>query len=396
MRLFLTIALTILCLLTATAQDIIVKINGDTLRVYDLKVNAKFITYRDRPGKESPSRRIGKAKVLSVKKKNGKSIIISRPTPAISVISTTPEVQQPPLIVAQPVQEQPIVTEAPAYEKPKGEVKRAVAHENAAIVGAYNKNHDGCNGKKPKNSKAGCAVAIMGLSPSSVLANEDVEIEISECGRRNDASIQYQIYVQNKSDKIIYLDLENSFRIYNDGTFKPYYSGKQIRQSKKSNEKVSFSGKRTVSRPHYVNGRKTASGGVTFSIEDKVQTTQVVKEQKIISIPPKGKVALPPRISLDAYDEILKEYDVFCATLPAKHYALHDWQVVNIDEQQSPYKNSFIITYSPNKNFDTYSTVNFTLFIRQLIGLGKRFSRFDVTRIQGYDRYTICGEVSFE
>ena len=73
---------TILCLLTAAAQDIIVKKSGDTLRVYDLKINAKFITYRENPGKDSPSKRIGKAKVLSVKKAKGKSVTISAPDPA--------------------------------------------------------------------------------------------------------------------------------------------------------------------------------------------------------------------------------------------------------------------------------------------------------------------------
>ena len=91
MRLFLTTILTILCLLTATAQDIIVKVDGDTLKVYDLKINAKFITYREKPGKESPSRRIGRAKVLSVKKRNCKSVTISKPAPAPVIVQQLAE-----------------------------------------------------------------------------------------------------------------------------------------------------------------------------------------------------------------------------------------------------------------------------------------------------------------
>ncbi len=389
---------TILCMLTATAQDIIVKIDGDTLRVYDLKINAKFITYRERPGKESPSRRIGKAKVLSVKKGNGKSVAISRPTvKPVSVVAAAakqtdvPSVEK---IVATPAEKQPEKPHKISREKPKGEVKRAVAEDNVKLIEKYNNSHDGYDGKKQKSSNARCAVAIMGVTLGSVLSNEDVEIELSAIGRRNGASLPYKIYVRNKSDKMIYLDLENCFRVYNDGTFRPYYSGKQIRRDKKSNNKVTVSNKITASHSRRDGGNRiSTSYDATLTLDDRVQTSQVVKEQKSIAIPPKGKAALPPRIYLDANDEIVEEYDFFSTTL---QYPFNVWQLVNVTESQTPYKNSFIITYSPDKNFDVYSTVNFGLYLKQMIGLGTTFSRFNEKLIKGYDRYTICGEIYFE
>lgn len=387
MRLYLSTALTILCLLTATAQDIIVKIDGDTLKVYDLKVNAKFITYRETPGKDAPSRRIGKAKVLSVKKRNAKSVIISKPIPVPEFVPDTVW------------QTQKVSVENPAYkqqktsnEKQKGEIQRSVAPDNAALVAAYNKNYSGYGNKKPKKEKVARAVAIMGVSAGSILSNEDIEVEIL----KSSETFQYKILVQNKSDNIIYLDLENCFRINNDGTFKAYYSGKQIRQNKKSNSKVSISTKNNTSRPQYIDGRKTITRSTTFTLEDKAQTSQVVKEQKILAIPSKGKVALPPCVSLNDYEEFIEEYDAFYATLPVAQYPLHVSQVTNIAEQQAPYKNSFIITYSPNKKFETYSTVKFSLYLKKLISLGTRFSKFDETLIHGYDRYTICGKIYFE
>ena len=383
--------MTILCLLTATAQDIIVKVDGDTLKVYDLKINAKFITYREKPGKESPSRRIGRAKVLSVKKRNCKSVTISKPAPAPVIVQQLAENQKKETIVyvvdsvsADSVEKSP--------KKPKGEIKRETSADNAQFVAAYNKNHSSYGDKKQKSKKTGRAVAIMGVTTGSVLANEDVTVEIL----KSSEIFQYEIFVQNRGDKIIYLDLENCFRIYNDGTFKPYYSGRQIRQNKQSNSKLSFSNKSTVSRPQYTEGRKTTTGGATFTLEDKRQTSQVVKEQKILAVPPKGKVALPPCVTLDEYENIVEKYDIFSATLSDTNYLLRAGDVVNIDEQQTPYKNSFIITYSPNKNFETYSTVKFGLVLRQLIGLGTKFSRFDETLIHGYDRYTVCGEIYFE
>ena len=395
MRMFFTIILTVFCLLTAMAQDIIVKKDGDTLRVYDLKVNAKFITYRERPGKESPSKRIGKAKVLSVKKNKGKSIIISHPSPDTEIILDTTG-QSENKMAEKPVAQHTVSAVDVPRKKEKGEIKRATSLENAQIVAAYNKKHSGYGNKKEKKRKAGCAVAIMGVTEGSVLANEDVEVEILQSETSNYASIQHNIFVKNRTEKIIYIDLEHSFRIFNDGTFKPYYSGKQIRRNKKNSSKITFSDKKTVSRPQYFGRERTTTSGTTFSLEDRTQTTQTVKEQRIIAIPPKGRIALPPHIYVDDHEEIICEYDTFSIKLPASRYLLHDWQVVNIDEQHTPYKNSFIITYSPNKNFSTYSTVKFVLYLKQLIGLGTRFSRFDTKLIHGYDRFTICGEAYIE
>ena len=66
-------------LLTATSQDIIVKNDGETMNVYDLKVGKKFITYRLTPG--GTSKRIGKAKVFSYQKKRSHSTTISDKKP---------------------------------------------------------------------------------------------------------------------------------------------------------------------------------------------------------------------------------------------------------------------------------------------------------------------------
>ncbi len=393
MRLFLTTILTILCLLTVTAQDIIAKKDGDTLRVYDLKINAKFITYRERPGKDSPSKRIGKAKVLSVKKRNGKTITISAPDPEPEPANTVEVVVPSKKNRDEKKIEKP---RTPLHEKPQGEVKRAVAADNMQLIEDYNKNCNGYGEKKQKKSKARCAAAIMNISTGSVLANEDIKIELLKCEQQSNTSIEYKIFVHNKTNNTIYLDLENCFRIYGDSTFKPYYSGKQIRQNKKSNKKVTYSNKIVTSRPQLTGRKRTTSYGTTHTYDEKKQTSQVIKEQKIITIPPKSKIALPPRISLDEYNEIVEEYDIFCTTLPRSQHPLHAWQIVNFDEQQTPYKNSFIITYSPNKKFETYSTVKFGLYLKQLIGLGTKFSRFNETLIHGYDRYTICGETYFK
>lgn len=390
MKKLLTTTLTILCLLTATAQDVIVKKDGDTLTVYNLKINTKFITYKEKPGNDAPSKRISKAKVLTVKKRNGKNITISKPDTAAYNLQNIDE--QPTNTTVKKIQEQQATSQTTIKESSKGEIKRAVADNNILLVNKYNKPHSGYGDKKQTKEEAASALAIMGVTSGSTLSNEDVEIEISE-NEECTPPLQYNIYIHNKTDKTIYLDLENCFRIYNDGTFDPYYSSKQIRQNKKSNTKIALLNKATTSYPLHARRKRANSYATKYTIEEKKETSQIVKEQKKITIPPKGKVALPPKTSLDKYDEILRSYDTFYTSI---QYPLNDWQVVNISESQTPYKNSFVITYSPDKNFKTYSTVNFGVCIRQLIGLGIRFSKLKKSLIHDYDKYTILGEVYFE
>ncbi len=388
--------LTIFCLLTVVAQDIIVKKDGDTLRVYDLKINAKFITYREYPGKDSPSKRIGKAKVLSVKKNRGNSIEISKPDPAPVKVQQPVKIEEKDTVVyfSEIVQGNTVATtEKKNSEEPKGEVWRSKSPDNAKLVEDYNKIYDGYGSKVQRKSKASRAVGIMGMRTTSTLSNEDVTVEFSKC---EDSYMSYKVFVRNKSNKTVYLDLENCFRLYNDDTFKFYYTGKQIKQNRKSNQKLVLTDRQTPLRADYATKRKGKSTTSTYNFENKKETSQVVKEQRFIAIPPMGKAALPPEITLDEYDEIIKSYEKFDATISRERFGLCNWQVATFDEHESPYCNTFQITYSHDKSFNLYSTVMFTLYMKQLIGLGTGFSKFDERRLRGYDGNAICGEVYFE
>ena len=384
MRTLFTIIITIMGLLTATSQDIIVKNDGETMNVYDLKVGKKFITYRLTPG--GTSKRIGKAKVFSYQKKRSHSTTISDKKAAKTQKS----------VVEQPTDTTFIHIQTPVKpqkaEKHIGEIKRATADNNNLLIEKYSKAHNNYDGKLTKGTPAKYAVAIMGIAPESVLSNEDIEIEITEYRRTKRARMQYYIYIRNKSDKTLYVDLENSFRIFNSGTFEPYYKGKQIRQNKKSNETLSIEQQSTVYSPKFAEVRKKNTRSSKYRIENKKNTQQKVEEQKKVAIPPMGKLALPPKYFVDNNDEIIKRYDSFSTTINNLGRELHEWQTTEYNIAESPYKNSFIVTYSTEKKFTTYSTLKFTLYAKQLIGIPRKISKFRSEKIDGYDKYTIYGE----
>lgn len=369
-----------IALLTAAAQDIIVKSDGERITVYDLKVGKKFITYRLTPG--GTSKRIGKARVISYKKQK-------KATAAVKNI----EVEKP-----DTTQQTNEILEIAIAEKPKkpekitGEIKRATADNNSRLIEQYNKPHNGYGTRQSNGTKAKYAIAIMGVTEGSVLSNEDIEVEFEAYERIKRARMQYCIYIHNKSDKTIYIDLENTFRIYNNGTFDAYYKGKQTKQNKRKEKQLSVEHKvATYSATRY-GERESASQKSKYTAQRSNNTLQNSREQKVVAIPPMGKLALPAETSVDNNNEIVKRYDFFSTTLHNPGGEVIEWQATELDEAKSPYRNSFHITYSTDKRFTTYSTMKFTIYAKQLIGIPRNTLKFRSGDIHGYDKHTIYGE----
>lgn len=368
-----------IALLTAAAQDIIVKSDGERITVYDLKVGKKFITYRLTPG--GTSKRIGKARVISYKKQK-------KATAAVKNI----EVEKP-----DTTQQTNEILEIAIAEKPKkpekitGEIKRATADNNSRLIEQYSKPHNGYGTRQSNGTKAKYAIAIMGVTEGSVLSNEDIEVEFEAYERIKRARMQYCIYIHNKSDKTIYIDLENTFRIYNNGTFDAYYKGKQIKHNKRNEKLLTVEHKvATYSATNY-GETGSASRKSKYKTQSSSNTSQSSREQKIVAIPPMGKLALPAETSVDN-NGIVKRYDSFSTTLHNPGGEVIEWQATELDEAKSPYRNSFHITYSTDKRFTTYSTMKFTIYAKQLIGIPRNTLKFRSGDIHGYDKHTIYGE----
>ena len=371
----------IITLLTAVAQDIIVTSDGERMTVYDLKVGKKFITYRLTPG--GTSKRIGKARVTSYKKQK-------KAAPTVKNIET-----EKPDTTTQQTGEVLEITIAEKPRKPEkitGEIKRATADNNSRLIEQYSKPHNGYGTRQSNGTPAKYAIAIMGIADGSVLSNEDIEVEFEAYERIKRARMQYCIYIHNKSDKTIYIDLENTFRIFNNGTFEPYYKGKQIKQNKRNEKLLTVEHKAATYSATGYGERESTSRKSKYTAQSSSNTSLNSREQKVAAIPPMGKLALPAETSVDNNNEIVKRYDSFSTTLHNPGGEVIEWQATDLDEAKSPYRNSFHITYSTDKRFTTYSTMKFTIYAKQLIGIPRNTLKFRSGDIHGYDRHTIYGE----
>lgn len=94
-------------------------------------------------------------------------------------------------------------------------VKRETAGNNAELRNKYNP--DVKFNLKPRNSKAHNSFPIMGMAPSSILANDEVEMNFVKKVvwnyYHNAYCLRYYIEITNKTDSIIYVDKGNSYRL---------------------------------------------------------------------------------------------------------------------------------------------------------------------------------------
>ena len=363
MKRFIFLLFLVYCTLFAVrAQDVIVLHSGESLKVYGVNMGKEFVTYKLMPDDKN-RKRISRRKVYSVKKEFGDMVLV---TDSVSSL--------------------------PTY---KGEIKRAVSDDNAGIVASYNSIKGGCVGKSAGTRTTARAVAIMGVSSGSVLSNEDVEVEIVPYKRLGMRSMQYRIFLFNKSDVVLHIDLENTFRIFNDGTSRPYFSSQKVSRTKKSERRVSVDRKYSSAGKKGIAERGASIGyGVSVRNSDVVSLSRPVSARRL-AVPPRGRVSLPPAVFVSD-DGVENRYDYFNIRLDKNDYPLRVWESMTFDEAASPVKNRFIIRYSSDDKFKHYSTVEFSLYLRELIGLGFFTRRVSGDIISNYDERTIFGRAELK
>jgi outer membrane protein insertion porin family len=134
--------------------------------------------------------------------------------------------------------------------------------------------------------------------------------------------------------------------------------------------------------------------GVSVRNSDVVSLSRPVSARRL-AVPPRSRVALPPAVFVSD-DGVENRYDYFNIRLDKNDYPLRVWESMTFDEAASPVKNRFIIRYSSDDKFKHYSTVEFSLYLRELIGLGFFTRRVSGDIISNYDERTIFGRAELK
>ena len=358
--------LMLLCFCTSLqAQDLIVKKNGEVMAVYNIDIAEKWVYYTLEASTDDDLKRLSREDVFSVKIGSGDMQLLSAQN-------------------TEPKKDEQIIEDNSGPRL----VERKTADNNDILIAKYNRTNitgikvseNSTKLTKPSDKDTNNGVAILRVTEGSVLSNEDVEIQIS-LKHKGVSLFGYEIFVKNKTENTIYVDLANTFRNMNNGESKIYFDDTQVTKTTGgSTGAVANLG--AIASGVGIGGAVGAiASGINVGTKNDASVTQTYKNDRIIKIPPRGKVALPP--SYRANDKDVKEdYDLFVIGLPIKDYNLKLWNIYNFTEDDSPWRNHISITYSSVDDFSTYSQVKFSLYLGQIIG-----SRNDapINRLVGFE-----------
>lgn len=409
------IVLTMLTLsaLNVAAQDVIVKKDGSTIIAKVLEVNQDNIKYKKLSNQNGPTYTISISDVMSVNYENGEKEDYSNSS---NTNDNNSEVK---------------------------EIEKDAASNNSELLNLYATDYHLNPSYTLKDKETLSGIAFLSFSNTSILSNDEIEIYLERDktqhpdnkifgtfteNLKSSPLFRYDIVFRNKTSKIIYVDLANCFRTTNLGVSYCYYSSDIVTENKQSTSGGSFN----------LGGITNAVGigGVAGSLANattigKSNTTSISKthiNQRILQIPPKGKVCLSKfeyvtekkatSLSFGIYELINQGEELFfsepmpkdrfiassfqldCKDLPQKLGPVKMGEEIIFTIDNSPYTANFHLVYSTKEDFSTYSVLSPTLYINKIIGLKKDLSLREWCNednlkeiIQNFGDYTIIGPI---
>ena len=373
------LVLTILSLvaLNVAAQDVVVKKDGSTILAKVLEVNQDNIRYKKYSNRKGPTYTIRISDVMTINYENGE-----KETFDVSATS---------------------VSESQSSQK---EIKRKAAGNNRQLIAKYNAPIT-LNPKEQSKKPADKYILIFGVTENSILSNDDIEITYKK-NKKNDISafftqkydrITYAINIRNKTSKVLYIDKANCFRIPSEGAAVSYLTNEQVTVGRTSGGGLSM-GLGGITNALGVGGAIGGIiGGVSVGGGKSNSISSTYGESRLLAIPPMGNVNIRDekvvKVSMWKsrmlnkeevleFPELLNE-QIRCPgggpyVIVGKDETMHlelSQGLTSIgcrksfDETDSPFTINYFLTYSTLEDFSHYSTVNFGIYVREIIGCKK-------------------------
>lgn len=368
------------------AQDKIITKNGDVILAYQVDIGGSSIYYKLQNHDKANLKSINKSDVLMIKKQNGTVLNLYTDNTV-----TTVNRQQTISVSSNPLQES-------ISELSKKQNKELIDNINN-----YDPKYIGEPNKKAKN-----LFCILGIGHESQLVNDDIEISqemgcyefrddvkgkdlaksLSKHSANERGDLKYEklkyncnnpallIRVKNKTDKIIYLDLGNSFFSRN-GEATPYY----IPSSSSSSSVSERGGNVNMGSVAGVLGIGgivgELAGGLSVGGSSGTSTSNTIYSQRVISIPPKSVVAIDPQLLFIKLGNICegvhtKEIWKIWGYSPVisfdKEEKFNTGDTIKYTEENSPLNFTVYISYSFNNDLSESHKLFGLYYLRKLIG----------------------------
>lgn len=369
--------------MSAKAQDVLVKKDGSTIIAKVLEVNPSDIKYKKVSNPNGPTYTIYKKELLAINYENG-----DKETFEVNIDNSNSN----------------DVSSASSRV-----VDSKISANNAELISKYNKSVE-TNKKMQSKKAADNYVLLFGMSENSVLSNENIELSYKKKKENlfpyfQVERISYEINIRNKTDRIIYIDKANCFRMPSHGTTMSYFNNEQVSVGQSSGGGVSV-GLGGIASGLGIGGiAGTIAGSVGVGGGSSSSVTSTYSDMRVLSIPPKGEVNIrnekivevskgsiltntKTRLidKAESLDFEMNLSDVITnpgggasifvgkdntmkLSLPSKLTNIGYERLYT--ESDTPFSLKYFITYSSNPDFSTYSTAHFTIYLREIIGCDK-------------------------
>ena len=365
--------------INATAQDVIVKKDGSTILSKVLEVSETQISYKKFKSPDGPTYKMNTTDIRCINYENGDRDDFN----------------------GQAELEKQKNTET--FQATLGMFKGVADERNDELIDLNNQEY--LPGEKVKvKDKKGYQLAIFGIRKESLMSTKDVEMEIiggirqCEDGRKR---YEFNIRIKNKTDHTLYIDKGNCFRLNSDGSFLCYYDGREQLTVGKGGSSGGSIGLGSIAGVLGIGGTiGQLAGGVNVGGNSNRQVSTTYTQQRVITIPPHGQRNLNEekyvRTRKDQY-EVLERSEGFSwmkiNIFNDDKRRIRRGEVLLFDENDINWKREFIITYSFDEYFQSYSTLNASLFVHQVFGVEFLYDWEKMDKyIQSFNPYTICGD----
>jgi len=235
---------------------------------------------------------------------------------------------------------------------------------NQKVIRRYNRCHYRLTSAQVLLSHSGKSkdfTAIFGVKTNSLMSNDDVEINflkkwVDDPIYNDKENRVYFVEIKNKTSDTIFIDRSRCFRMDSDGSRYCYY--------------------------------------------DSLKRQDMNSTKKMIVIPPHDKRNLTDyrwvKHADGNYVEIVEYPEEFLWNLNAagmyEGYVCYD-DVKTFTEENSPYYRTFLIAYSKEPDFATYSLATINFYIREIIGW--RYPEVIRDEIKEISRMRLTGEYKY-
>lgn len=374
---------------TMHAQDVIVKKDGTPILTKVLEVNADNVRYKKHGNPKGPTYTIAISDILSLTYANGDKEDFGN--------TATVQTEITPSSVSNTI-----------ADAPQGLVQLPADSRNAEIIRQYSTIYQPTNKIKRSNAKASRCFIFCGVKENSLMSNEELEMtfeakdfyhyEVYRTVRR------YLLKLTNKTDKTIYVDKGNCFRISSDGKAYNYYDTSVHTAATiggGSGATMNVGAVAGVLGIGGVVGQLADGLNVGGGTQHSVSTTY--NQQRILSIPPHSFCYLTEDkfvqtqknglLNAAKYHAVESSESFLFMNLPVEQIGiskdvLHEGEVRTFFAGELPWSRKYTITYSTSETFNTYSCLQCDMYIKEVVGsrkpknLDTKYERF----VYGEDR----------